>query len=99
MRLDSLQPLVEQRGAVDSDLVAHLPSRMTQRLVGCYTGQVVQGEVAEGAAGARKDDAGDAGPVFAPEALPDGAVLAVDGAQLGAMLAGGGPHPEAGPPP
>ena len=42
------------------------------------------GQVAEGAAGGREDELLDGGDVLAPEALPDGAVLAVDGAQLAA---------------
>ena len=42
------------------------------------------GQVAEGAAGCGEDELLDRRDVFAPEALPDRAVLAVDGPQLAA---------------
>src|SRR4030042_482408 len=77
--LDALQPLVEEGSAVHGDLLAHLPVGVPQRLLGCDAVQLLMRRIAEGAAGGGEDDALDAVRLFAPEALPDGGVLTVDG--------------------
>jgi len=61
-----------------------------QRLLGSDAVQLLGRRIAEGAAGGGEDDAPDAVRLFAPEALPDGGVLAVDGAELGAVASGFG---------
>ncbi len=86
--LDALQPLVEEGGAVHGDLLPHLPVGVSQRLLGGDPVHLLGRRIAEGAAGGGEDDALDAVRLFAPEALPDGGVLAVDGAELGAVASG-----------
>ena len=80
--LDALQALVEEGGAVHGYLVAHLPVGVTQRLLCGDPLQLFRQRIAEGAAGGGEDDSLDAVGAFAPEALPDGGVLAVNGAEL-----------------
>src|SRR3990172_7101760 len=76
-RFDALQPLVEERGAVDGDLLAHLPVRVAQRLLRRHPLQLLRWRVAEGPSGSGEDDALDGARALAPQALPDGGVLAV----------------------
>ena len=47
VRLDDLEALVHQRGRIDGDLAAHLPRRMTQRLLGRHPLERRGGEVAK----------------------------------------------------
>jgi hypothetical protein len=49
-RLDDLQPLVHQRSGVDGDLGAHLPRRVSQRVLHGHRGELVLRQLAEGAA-------------------------------------------------
>jgi hypothetical protein len=85
VRFDHLEALVHERGRVDGDLAAHIPRRVTQRVTGCHVLEVARRQVAERAAGGRENEFLDGGDVLAPKALPDGAVLAVDGAQFAAV--------------
>ena len=81
MCLDHLQPLVHEGGRVDGDLGAHRPARVVERLV---HGDLVEVEIGVGperAARRGDDQTPDVLGALAPKALPDGAVLRVDGAQ------------------
>ena len=88
-RLDRLEPLVEERGAVDGDLRAHLPRRVVERLFRRHVLERREIVIAERAAGGREREAIDRLRCFAPQALPDRGVLGVNRAQLraaGAVL-------------
>ena len=75
--LHDLQRLVEQRGAVDGDLLAHDPVGMLQRLRlrGASDGGLIPR--AEGAAGAGQEDFVDGIARSALQTLKNGAVFAV----------------------
>ena len=84
--LDHLQPLVHQRGRVDRDLAAHRPGGVGKRRL--------HGDVAEARATAcrgmaRRRPSGSgartSSPRERPRRLPEGAVLAVDRANLDAV--------------
>ena len=87
--LDGLHALVHQGGAVDGDLVAHVPGRVVEGLLGGDVGELVCGEMAQSAARGGEQDAADLVAAFAPEALPDGGVLGVDGPELSAASVDG----------
>src|SRR5690606_24405662 len=80
MGLDDLQALVHQGGGVDGDFAPHAPGGVSHRLFDGDCCQFSRGGVAEGAAGGGQGDPFDLGLLVSNgEALPDGAVLAVDG--------------------
>jgi len=81
-RFDRLHPLVHQCRAVDCDLLSHVPGRVVQGLFGGHGAKRFEVEIAESAAAGREKDPSDPVALFAPEALPDRRVLAVDGAEL-----------------
>ena len=75
--LDHLETLVHQGRRVDGYFPAHLPGGMAQRRVGAHGIEVCQGQVAEGTARRREDEA--AHLVHRPpvQALMDGVVFTV----------------------
>ena len=88
-RLDDFEPLVHERGRVDRDLAAHLPSRMPERLLNGHVAQFDRGPVEE-----RTPRTGEHDPanIFAPvtlKRLEDRVVLAVDREDPRAGLGGG----------
>ena len=90
MGLDHLEPLVHEGRGVDGDLGAHGPRRMGQRLFHGHGGQLFGRPAPERTPGRCEDDARHPFVhVVGPQALMDGAVLAIDWQQFGA---GGGPH-------
>ena len=69
---------------------------MLQGLLGGDAVQRIRRQVAQRAAGGGEDDAADLLVLFAPEALPDGAVFGVHRAELAATTVGRGAHESAG---
>src|SRR5215831_3884415 len=78
-RFDYLETLVHQRGRVDRNALAHLPSGMVESLLDGDAGEVAPRSVQEGPARRGKPDAMDFVAAPAPQALMDRVVLAVDG--------------------
>ena len=88
VRLDHLERLVRERRAVHGDLPAHLPGRMTQRLVDRGLAHPLRGPLAEGPARAVRMSRAQSG-VPPGEALEHGAVLGVHRHDLAAAGARG----------
>ena len=65
-RLDHLHRLVEKRGAVDGDALAHIPVGVCRGLGQRCGFELFEGPVAEGAAGGGDDDAFDRAPISSP---------------------------------
>jgi len=82
-----LEALVHHRRGVDGHLGAHVPVGMAQGVGRGLCLQLVDGAGAEWTAGGREDNAADGLGSLPLQTLEDGRVLAVDGQQLGAMLA------------
>ena len=82
------RPLLNRVAESIGDLAAHAArSGGPAPRSGVIPAELVQRQVAKGAAGGRKDEPPHRCRVLARQALPDGAVLAVDGAQLAAAVA------------
>lgn len=77
VRLDHLESFIDQRGAVDRDLVAHPPLGMLQCLFHRYVSQLLAAAVAESSAAA-SDDQPSHGRLFSRQALEDRRVFRVD---------------------
>ena len=92
VRLNHLQPLVHQRGAIDGDLAAHAPVGVLQRVLHARSLQILSRPVAEGAARGGKDHAPQTAGGQALDALKDGRVLAVGGQNGDASLGRQGQH-------
>ena len=77
---DHFEALVEERGRVDGDLRAHVPSRVAKRLLGSDLGKIGCGKFAKRAAGCGEYESGDfrIARVLTIEALKNRVVLAVD---------------------
>src|SRR5437762_5350342 len=78
MRLDHLETLVHHGGGIHRNLRSHLPARMGQRFGDGDALHGLQRAAQERTTGAGKDQSADGWLFLAPEALPDGTVLAVD---------------------
>ena len=87
--LDHFEPFVEEGGAVDGDLSPHGPGGMLQGLGDGDGGQLIGGELAEGAAAGGEEDAADLAVAVAFQALEDGVVLAVHGQEVHVFPLGG----------
>lgn len=85
LRLDHFEAFVEERGAVDGDLAAHVPGRMLQSLCDGDIRQLVGQQRAEGAAAGGEQDALHVAVAMALQALEDGVVLAVHGQDVHAF--------------
>ncbi len=77
--LDELQTLVHHGRRVDGHLWAHRPARVVQRLLDGDLVEVKVGMSPERAAARGDDQPANAIQTLSPQALPDGAVLGVDG--------------------
>ena len=77
VRLDQLQPLVHQGGAVDRDERAHRPGGVGQRLLGGHVGQLGPAAAAERTAGRGQHQPADLVGPPGPQALGQGRVLGV----------------------
>src|SRR5437879_5654019 len=80
VRLDDLEALVHQGRRVDGDLWAHRPTGMVQRLLHGHVVEVELRTRPEGASARGDDETAHVRALLAPQALPDRAVLGVDGA-------------------
>lgn len=89
VRLDHLESFIDQRGAVDRDLVAHPPLGMFQRLFHRHVGQLLAAAVAESPAAA-SDDQPSHGRLFSRQALEDRRVFRVDRDDRGFVPAASG---------
>src|SRR5581483_9390817 len=81
MGLDQLEALVCERRAVDGDLRAHPPRRVSERILRRDLLELVARAAPEGPAGGGQDERVDLLRCAALETLEGGAVLAVDGEQ------------------
>ena len=89
VRLDQLQPLVDQRGRVDRHDRAHVPRGVGQGVLDGDVGQVLGGPAAERAAAGGQDQAGDLAPGAPAQALGQRRVLGVHRHQLARRRRGG----------
>src|SRR5579883_539426 len=78
VRLYDFQPLIHQSGRVNRDLWPHPPGGMRQRLGYCDLALLLQRFVSEGAAGGSENQPGNILGRFPAQALPEGAVFAID---------------------
>src|SRR5439155_497699 len=91
VRLDHLEPFVHHRRRVDRDLRSHLPTWMGQCLGDRHRLERFQWTTQEWTARPGQNQTPDSALLLAPQALPDRAVLAIDGKDLRAMAS----HPVA----
>ena len=84
VRLDQLQALVHERGAVDRDLAAHLPGRVGQRLLAGHLAQLRGGHAPEGAAAGGEHQPVDRAHALRGDQLMERRMLRVHGDQVGA---------------
>ena len=85
VRLDHLEPLVHHRRRVDRDLRSHLPARMGQRLGDRHARQRFEWTAQERTPRPGQNQTSDGTLLLAPQTLPDGAVLTIDGKDLRSM--------------
>ena len=74
---DNFKTFVHHSSGVNSDLGAHLPSRMPQSLSRCYSSQLFFTAVAERTAGSSQENPFKLPVGVSTEALPDSRVLAI----------------------
>ena len=96
VRLDDLEPLVHQRRRIDGDLPAHLPCRMTKRLIRRDPLQLRRGEIAKRSARGGENQSSNLALVSPVQALVDGVVLAVHGKNRHVVPAGRRRHQRTG---
>ncbi len=85
---DNFKTFVHHSSGVNSDLGAHLPSRMPQSLSRCYSSQLFFTAVAERAAGSSQENPFELTAGSRAEALPDSRVLAIYRQDFGLPAAG-----------
>jgi hypothetical protein len=85
---DDLQGLVHQCRGVDRNLLAHVPGRMLERLLGSYIREISALLSAKWAAARGEHDSLDLARRASLHRLVDGAVLAIDGEDAGVLLFG-----------
>src|SRR5688572_31467390 len=77
VRLDDLETLVHQRRRVDGDLPAHLPCRMTKRLIRRHPLQLRRGEISKRSTRGGENQSSNLARVSPVQTLVDGVVFAV----------------------
>ena len=87
---DDLKALVDHRGGVDGDAVAHAPVGMSESLGGSDGFEGLERRFAERATGGGEDDAANLGVGSGAETLVDGVVFTVDGEEFPAGFGGSG---------
>jgi hypothetical protein len=85
VRLDHLEPLVDEGRGVDRDDRTHVPGRMVHGLLRCHVGEVRPAAAAERSPAGGQHEPSYLVGATTPQALGEGTVLAVDGHDLGGL--------------